>query len=254
MLPFFLIVASAYRKSGTNTLKKIQMDDQLIAYLETFITERRKELFNTVIKFRTRYITVVLEDIYQPHNASAILRSCDCFGIQNVHILENRNKYEVNSEIALGSDKWLNLFRYNYDKDTLKERISTLRSNRYRIVATTPHEPTTELGQFNLEKGPVALLFGTELEGLTAEIKNEADEFLKIPMFGFTESLNISVSAAIILQHLTNRLHQSNISWKLSTEEENEVKLNWLRKSVKNSEAIEKEFIAKNINNQKLRI
>lgn len=230
------------------------MNNQLISYLESFITERRKELFDTVINYRTRYLTVVLEDIYQSHNASAVLRSCDCFGIQDVHIIENRNKYEVNSEIALGADKWLNIHRYTITDENIHSAISSLRSNGYRIVATTPHKPNTPLNRFNLQTGPVALIFGTELNGLTKEIKEEADEFLQIPMVGFTESLNISVSAAIILQFLTSHLHESDIDWKLSKEEKNEIKLDWLRKSIRNSSGIEKEFLAKNINNQNFRI
>jgi tRNA (guanosine-2'-O-)-methyltransferase len=237
MLPFFLI---------------FKMGDQLIPYLESFITERRKMLFDTIISYRTRYIAVVLEDIYQSHNASAVLRSCDCFGIQDVHILENRNEFEVNSEIALGADKWINL--YKHTENSVKSVINEIRVKGYRIVATTPHEPNTELEYFDLRKGPVALLFGTELKGLTDELRNEADEFLKIPMYGFTESLNVSVSASIILQYLTSQLHHSNINWKLSDKEKKEIKLNWLRKSIKNSSGIEKEFLAKNINNQKFRI
>jgi tRNA (guanosine-2'-O-)-methyltransferase len=230
------------------------MTDELITYFETFITERRKKLFDTIINFRTRFITVVLEDIFQAHNASAVLRSCDCFGIQDVHILENRNEYDVNPDIALGADKWLNLIKHKYSKAKLHITINSLRERGYRIVATTPHEPNTELEQFNLNLGPVALLFGTELEGLTDNIKKEADEFLKIPMYGFTESLNISVSAAIILQFLTTRLHQSNINWQLNEDEKKEIKLGWLRKSIKNSKTIERAFLAKNINNQKFRI
>ena len=230
------------------------MNDQLIAYLESFITERRKKLFDTIINFRTRYITVVLEDIFQSHNASAVLRSCDCFGIQDVHILENRNEYAVNPDIALGADKWLNLIRHKFTDNSVHKTIDSIRIKGYRIVAATPHEPNTELEQFDLSGGPVALVFGNELEGLTDKIKREADQFLKIPMYGFTESLNISVSAAIILQFLTSQLHQSDINWKLSNEERNEIKLVWLRKSIKNSSAIEKEFLAKNIRNQKFRI
>lgn len=239
MLPFFLSSI---------------MNNQLIPYLESFVTERRKKLFDTVINYRTRYVTVVLEDIYQSHNASAVLRSCDCFGIQDVHILENKNEYEINPEISLGADKWLSIYKHTKTDDNIHSAISSLRSNGYRIVATTPHKPNTPLDRFNLQTGPVALIFGTELNGITDEIKEEADEFLQIPMVGFTESLNISVSAAIILQFLTSNLHQTDIDWKLSKEEKNEIKLDWLRKSIRNSAGIEKEFMAKNINNQKFRI
>lgn len=239
MLPFFL---------------NLCMNTQLIPYLESFITEKRKKIFDTLVNYRTRYITVALEDIYQSHNASAVLRSCDCFGIQDVHILENRNEYEVNPDIALGADKWLNLVRWKSSDNTITKALNSIRDKGYRIVATTPHHSDTNLEDFNLEPGPVALLFGTELRGLSERILSRADEFLKIPMFGFTESLNISVSAAIILQNLTSRLHKSDLNWQLSSEEKNEIKLAWLRKSIKNSNAIEREFLSKDIRNQKFRI
>jgi tRNA (guanosine-2'-O-)-methyltransferase len=239
MLPFFL---------------RILMNDPLITYLESFITERRKKLFDSIVEFRTRYITVVLEDIYQSHNASAVIRSCDCFGIQDVHIIENRNPYRVNTDIALGADKWISLNKYRQEEQTVSETIKLLRKKGYRIVVTTPHEPNTPLENFNIKKGKVALFFGTELKGITESIRKEADEYLKIPMYGFTESLNISVSAAIILHHLTSQLHTSAVDWKLTEQEKNEVKLNWLRKSIKNSAMIEKDFLSKNINNQNIRI
>ena len=226
------------------------MQKELIPYLESFITHRRKSLFDKIINYRTRYITVVLEDLYQSHNVSAVLRSCDCFGIQDIHIIENRNNYEVNPDIALGADKWLNLMSYKSHENSIRSIIHNLRLRGYRIVGTKPQGPNTKLQNFDLEKGPVALMFGTELEGLSEEIMNEAEEFMQIPMYGFTESLNISVSVAIILQFMTYRLHNSNIKWQLSEEEKNEIELTWLRRSIRNSSTIEKEFFTRNKANQ----
>lgn len=221
------------------------MEDALIKFLSGFVTKNRIQLFNHVLSNRTRYITVVLEDLYQPHNASAVLRTCDCFGIQDVHIIENRNKYTVNPDVALGSSKWLNLVKYNKKDNNTLPAFKKLQKAGYRIVATTPHVNEVTLDEFDLEKGKTALLFGTELNGLTDTAINNADEFLKIPMFGFTESYNISVSVAIVLYHLVNDLKKSNIHWQLSDEEKKSVKLDWLRKSIKMSSYLEKEFLSK---------
>lgn len=223
------------------------MESDLIQYLSSFITENRWELFQKVIEQRTRYITVVLENIFQPHNASAVIRSCDCFGIQDIHVIENSNSYEVNPDVSLGSDKWINLTKYNTNEsDNTISAIETLKEKGYRIVATTPHTNDTELEQFNLTDGKIALLFGTELNGLSETAIKHSEEFLKIPMQGFTESFNISVSAAIILHHLTNELKKTNIQWQLTDNEKEKILVTWLKKSIRNGEAIATDFIDKN--------
>jgi tRNA (guanosine-2'-O-)-methyltransferase len=206
---------------------------KLIEQLSGFITEHRRMLFDRVLDYRTRYITVVLEDIYQPHNASAVLRTCECFGIQDVHIIENQNTYNINPDVVMGATKWLNLKKYNRLEYNTKEAIRELRGLGYRIVATTLNEEAVPLHEFDLHVGKCALLFGTELTGLTDLALEQADEQLKIPIFGFTESFNISVSAAIILNQLTLKLHRSDLNWRLAEEERDELLINWLRKSVR---------------------
>jgi tRNA (guanosine-2'-O-)-methyltransferase len=223
----------------------LYMREDLIKYLEQFITESRKETFDQVISSRTRYITVVLEDLFQSHNASAVLRTCDCFGIQDVHIIENRNRFFSNSEISLGSEKWLSIRRYNRAEQNSAEAVENLRNNGYRIVATTPHIDDTKLDEFDLYRGKIALIFGTELGGLSKTILNHADEYLKIPMYGFTESFNISVTAAIILHTLTETVRKSTLNWSLTVQEMQEIKLAWLKTSIKNSDLIEKQFLNK---------
>lgn len=223
----------------------IMTTDELIYHFERFVLPRRKNLINTLIRFRTKYITVVLEDIFQPQNASAVLRTCDCFGIQDVHIIENKNKYRLNPEVTLGANKWLTLYYYNKGENNSLTAIQSLKEKGYRIAATTPHVNGTNLEDFDLHKGKIALVFGTELKGLSDSVISKADEYIKIPMQGFTESFNISVSAAIILHHLTYKLRKSNLEWHLSENEMKEVKLAWLRKSVKNSKLLEKEFMKK---------
>ncbi|MCK4664528.1 MAG: RNA methyltransferase [Bacteroidales bacterium] len=218
------------------------MKKKLIQYLSEFLTDKRFEIFEKVLDNRTNYITVVLEDLYQPHNASAVLRTCDCFGIQDVHIIENKNKYEVNPDIALGSSKWLNLIKYNKKGNNTLEAIKALKTKGYRIVATTPYNNDIILEDFDLKKGKVALFFGTELQGLSKLMLDNADEFLKIPMFGFTESFNISVSASIILHHLTYKLRNSKINRQINKEEKLDIMLKWLKESIKKSDLLEKEF------------
>jgi tRNA (guanosine-2'-O-)-methyltransferase len=224
------------------------VNNRLIKYLEQFITTERLELFHKLLNQRTRYITVVLEDIYQSQNASAVLRTADCFGIQDVHIIENKNKYQINPDVALGASKWLNLVKYNQQKNNTLEAISHLRQKGYRIVATTPHTQDVSLEDFDLTQGKTALFFGTELKGLSNEMIDHADEFLKIPMFGFTESFNISVSAAIILHHLTTSLRKSEINWQLSDHEKEEILLTWLKKTIKKSSLLIDDFLSKKNN------
>lgn len=210
-----------------------------IQILEEFVTERRKSRMARVLDNRTRYVTVMLEDIYQPHNASAVLRSCDAFGVQDVHIVENRNEYQVNPGVELGTSQWLDLVRYGDGTDAC---IGTLRARGYRIVATTPHRNDVTIDTFDLEQGPCVLMFGTEKDGLSDTALSRADEFLRIPMVGFVESLNISVSAARALYTITSRLRGSGtgteLSWRLTPEERSEIYLRWLRQSVRNADEI----------------
>lgn len=220
---------------------KFIKEDLLSHFLE-FIQEKRKQRFEEIIKFRTKYITVVLEDIYQSHNASAVLRSCDCFGIQDVHIIENKNEYILNENVALGSSKWLNLQKYNSKEQNTVEALNSLKDEGYRIIATTPNKNDCLLENLSLD-GKFALVFGTELKGLSDEVINNADEFVKIPMYGFTESFNISVSAAISLHYLTEKLRASDINWLLSKDEIIDIKLDWARNTIKKADLIEKEFL-----------
>jgi tRNA (guanosine-2'-O-)-methyltransferase len=197
-----------------------------------------------VLAERTRYVTVAIEDIFQPHNASAVLRTCDCFGVQDIHIIENRNTYRLNPGVELGTAQWLSLHRYNEASQNTPLAIDHLRASGYRVVATTPHTNQTALPEFSLEAGPVALLFGTEMHGLSETALELADEHVVIPMYGFVESFNISVSAAIILSHLSDRLRasQAAIDYHLTQEEQESLYLDWLRASITRVELVERRF------------
>lgn len=214
----------------------------LTDYLAGFVTDQRRDRMNAVLDERTRYITVLLEDIYQPHNASAVLRTCDCYGIQDVHIVENRNAYRLNPGVELGTAQWLTLHRYRSGQSNTGKAIKLLRKRGYRIIATTPHTGQRTPDNLDLDAGPFVLMFGTEMEGLSAAALEQADEHLVIPMYGFVESFNISVSAAIILSRLCNRLRKSAVDYRLSHEERSEIYLEWLRRTVGRSEALEREY------------
>ncbi len=212
---------------------------ELLEYLESFLTPRRKELFAKVLDQRTNYFTVATEDVYQLHNTSAVIRSCDVFGIQNIHVVEEVNQKRIDREIAMGAQKWVDVNRYNSITDCIK----ILRHQGYRIVATSPHK-SKPLYKFDISQ-PAAFFFGTEKDGLSEEVMKQADEFVQIPMFGFTESLNISVSAAIILQEVTSRLRQStSIDWHLSEEEKQMKRLDWTKKTIKSSADLIRRFQA----------
>ncbi len=218
--------------------------DKLIKHLSEFVLPRRLQLFEEIIEKRTRYITVALEDIYQSQNASAVLRTCECLGFQDLHIIEAKNQYKLNPDVVMGSSKWLTLHRYSNVPDPTTEAIDSLRSKGYRIVATTPHKDDVDLPDLDLAKGPMALFFGTELTGLTEKMLSQADEFVKIPMHGFTESFNISVSAAITLYELGTRLRNTELPWQLTKNEKESLMLSWLRQSIKKVDLIEEQFFS----------
>lgn len=213
------------------------VDLALLEHLDGYLTEKRKVKFLKVLAQRTKHFTVAIEDVYQLHNTSAVIRSCDVFGIQEVHIIEEINRKRIDREIAMGAQKWVDLNRYN----SVKDSIRSLKNEGYQIVATTPHADDCLLQDFDISKKS-CFFFGRETEGLSEEVLNEADCFLKIPMVGFTESLNISVSAAIILQDVTHRLKESKINWTLTETEKLEKRLDWIKKTVKSYDDIVKRF------------
>lgn len=213
-----------------------------LEFLSQFITDERKERFEQVLEFRTRHLTVVLEDVFQPHNASAVMRSCELRGIQDVHIVENANHYAVNPDVVMGSTKWLNLYHYNETDFNTPATFERLRGEGYKIVATCPHRDDYMPENIPIDQ-PMALVFGTEKEGLSDFAVENADMHVRIPMYGFTESYNISVSAALLLYTLTNRLHASSvIDWHLSENERNAMRLLWTRRSLNRIRQYERKF------------
>ncbi|MHB0754944.1 TrmH family RNA methyltransferase [Polaribacter sp. M15] len=216
------------------------IDKKLLEYFETFLTQKRKDTFKRVLEHRTRHFTTVLEDIYQPHNASAVVRTCDIFGVQDVHAIENKFVNRISRYVAKGSQKWITSYRYKSDGNNTQICLNSLQNKGYQIIATTPHTDTL-LQDFDITK-KTAFIFGSEADGISEYVKNNANGFLKIPMVGFTESLNISVAVAILLQDVTTKLRNSNINWQLSEEEKEDLYYNWVKTTIKNVDKIEANF------------
>ncbi|MDG1893456.1 MAG: RNA methyltransferase [Fuerstiella sp.] len=215
------------------------MSQALSEYLKQCLTDDRLQRFNDVVKFRTRHLTVVLENVYHEHNASAVLRTCDCLGIQDVHVIESLNSFAPNPEVALGASKWLTVHNYRSEPDSSDrppsnisvDCIRHLKENGFRVLSTSPRQDSLPLSQVPFDQ-KTAIVFGAEQIGVSDEAISESDDLIHIPMFGFTESFNVSVSAAVILQHLATLLHASDIDWQLTDTEHGELTERWVRQSL----------------------
>ncbi len=213
------------------------VDLDYLNYLEGFLTDNRKERFLKVLETRTNHFTVAMEDVFQLHNTSAVMRSCEVFGIQQLNVVEEKFGKRIDKEIAMGAQKWVDVNRF----ESISDCLDAVKAKGYRIIATTPHQDDCLLADFDITE-PAALFFGTERDGLSPEVIERADGFLKIPMVGFTESLNISVSAAIIIQDLTERLRKTDLNWRLTEAEILEKRLDWARNSIKDIKRIEARY------------
>ncbi|MFI3265733.1 MAG: RNA methyltransferase [Rikenellaceae bacterium] len=208
--------------------------DKRIDYLSTFMTAERFATLRDAAMQRTEYVTLCVENTFHSQNASALVRSCEAFGVGVIHSVENLCKFTPNENIVKGSDKWVDI---NHHGNAV-ELIAQLRADGYRIVATSPHLDDRTPESFDVEAGPFALFFGTERQGISEDVMNEADEFVRIPMCGMVESLNVSASASILLYNLTTRLKSSDAVWQLEPLRLSELTYRWLMQSVKDSENI----------------
>ena len=219
------------------TIENKTLRREVSNYLKLFVTENRQQRLSEIIANRTRHVTVVLEDLFQAQNISAVLRTCDCYGVQDVYVIQHRNEFEANKEISMGADKWLTIHEFPHSEHNVKECIDRLHEQGYWVAATLPDEKKRTIFDLPVEQ-KTAFLFGTELTGLSEEAVKYADGNVLIPMYGFTESFNISNSAAIILSHFTEKMRHSSVKWQLSDEEKEELFFNWLQKSVKDPDGL----------------
>lgn len=196
-----------------------------------------------VLSHRTRYVTMVLEDIYQSHNASAVMRTCECLGLQDIHVIETTSQWSTNKKVLKGSNKWLNITRYNGKKtNNVEECYHHLRQQGYTIAVTDPSPDGLSIEEIGLDR-PLALVMGNELKGSSGYALEHADVKVHIPMTGFTESLNISVSAAICMNSVLSRLRKTDLPWGLRDDEKEQVRLEWYKKVVRRAELLEREFL-----------
>ncbi|MCB9171075.1 MAG: RNA methyltransferase [Flavobacteriales bacterium] len=217
-------------------------DHDLYERLAAFITPHRRSLFDRIAPLRTRHVTVVLEDIHLSQNASAVVRTADLLGVQQLHVIESKNRFTMNPDVSLGANKWVDLVRYPGVDDPVHACVQRLRQGGYRIVATMPGRSGHTPDDIPIDR-PLAFCFGTELLGLSDELIDQADLSLRIPMQGFTESYNISVSAAIVMYTVMQRLHRSGMDTALDASEQLALKIRWLRASLRDAEAIERRII-----------
>ncbi len=226
-------------------MKKNQSNEvspALLAYLQGFISDDRKVRFEEVLAERTRHITCVLENIVDAHNANAVIRTCECFGIQDIHVIENENRFKAAKKVLQGAHKWLSILKYKEAGSKSMDCIQSLKAKGYKIVATSPHAGSIDIHDLDLHQ-PIAIVMGQENIGISEVVKSEADVFVKIPMHGFTESLNISVAAAILLQDISSRLRRTDtVNWKLSTEEKDEIRREWTLKNIYRNELLIERF------------
>ena len=217
---------------------------EILAELQQFLNPERIERFEDVLANRTKHFTVAVENIFQSHNASAVMRSCDCFGVQDLHVIANHNQYELSKDVAMGAEKWVDMHSYYKKENNTQDCIDELKSQGFQIVATTPHTNDVLLPDFEVTKKS-AFFFGTEISGLSDIVLDQADAFVRSPMYGFTESYNISVSAALVLHDVVNRLKKSEVDWALSEEELMDKRIDWAVKSLKSGPQVLAQLLSK---------
>ena len=236
------------RKSQPELPLSLEQKQLLTEHFAQYISDHKKNFIEKVLDQRTRFLTVVMEDIYQSQNASAVIRTCECMGIQDIHIVENSSKYSVNPKVLKGSNKWLDLVRYKEKKSNNTEAcFKNLRERGYQILVTSPLAENIPINEIPIDK-KIAIVMGNELKGASAFALDQADRKISIPMYGFTESYNISVSAAICLNTFVPKLRSSSVEWQLSDDEKKEIRLEWYRGVVKRSDIIEREYLGRVIN------
>ena len=208
--------------------------DERTDYMSGFLTGERIQTLRRTLAMRTRYMTILTENTFHPQNASALVRHCEAFGVQDLHTVETMCRFDPSVNIVRGTDKWIDIIRH----DSTEEAIASLKASGYRIVATTPHRESCTPETFDVEKGRFCLVFGTEHAGVSPQIISAADEFLRIPMCGMVESLNVSASAAILIYMLSQRMRLSDVAWRLSEAECSEVMFRWVTSSVRDARRI----------------
>ncbi|MDA0347821.1 MAG: RNA methyltransferase [Verrucomicrobia bacterium] len=237
------VITDSEYLSFLDTLQPIQKES-LTHYLETFVSDNKRGQMHQVLDHRTRHVAVVLENIYQPHNAAATVRSCECFGFQDLHIIEAKTKHVINRNVTMGGCKWVSMHHHKKDLGGTKSILQRIKASGYKIAATSMRPGCVPLEELDLSE-PVALCFGTEEKGLSEEAHEMADVFVQIPSFGFTQSFNVSVSVALSLTSIRNRLEKSKLPWQLPPEDRHNLYLTWLMKTANRGLVVARNYLAR---------
>ncbi len=211
-----------------------------IAFLESLLSEKRLERIKEVIDYKIQNITIVLDNLLDSHNTSAILRTAEGLGIKDVYIIEKDYQFEINKGITKYSHKWLDLHRFKDYEPCVKE----LKKREYKIFIANVGEKSLKLTDIEIKPdNKYAFVVGNEHGGISGEILKYADYEFTIPMYGFTESFNVSVASAIILSH-TTYLYRKALQQKsdLTEQQKEELYFDFLKKAVKNSDILLKSF------------
>ena len=202
------------------------------AKLRSLLGQERLARLEEVLAQRTRHLAVVLENLYDAHNLSAVLRTADAFGVQEVHVVDAEGDFAISRKISLGAHKWLDIVVHSGETAS-EDCVTALRDRGFRMMAATLAPGAVALGDLDLS-GRVAFVFGNEHEGLTEAMARACDSAYVIPMRGFVQSFNVSVSAAITLQHA-----RSARAWPgLEEADAASVLEDWMGKSIKQSARI----------------
>ena len=216
-------------------------DRETFGYLKQFLTDERLQKIEHFAAESSNFVLPVMEDVYQFRNAAAIVRSVEACGFHKIVAMESENVFNPNLRVTKGAETWVEVEKLPHHLDSLKE----IKNRGYKILAFSPENNATMLPHYQINE-PVALVFGTELEGVTDEILEFADETLAIPMYGFTKSFNVSVAAAICVYELKQKLIKSNIDYKLSEEKLWRMKVRWAVNSIRSGVEILTDFQKKN--------
>ena len=197
------------------------------------MNEKRIQRINSVVSLRQKGIIVILEDIHDPHNAAAILRTCDAMGIQNVwFIFEKETPYNpkrIGKATSSSANKWLDFQIFSSSASCIR----SLKKERYNIIVTALTDRSIALDDYRMENNNIAIVVGNEHRGVSEEMLNHADSVLKIPMAGFVQSLNVSVAAAIVLWEITKQRSQLDPAPVLGKKEQRELLKNMLERAKK---------------------
>ncbi|MBW8359657.1 MAG: RNA methyltransferase [Weeksellaceae bacterium] len=207
-------------------------------YLKRFLTDERLTKIERYAAESSGYALPVMEDIFQFRNAAAIVRSVEACGFHKIVAMESENEFNPYLKVTKGAETWVEVEKMPHSLESLQE----IKNRGYKILAVSPENNATMLPDYDL-KEPVALVFGTEKEGVTDEILDFADETLAVPMYGFTESFNVSVAAAICFYELRQKLIKSGIEYKLTGDKLWELKVRWARNSIPRGEQVLEHYL-----------